>query len=437
MKRLGGREGLGEGRLLRGIVARNTGSAGHPVLRAVAVVLGLAGSLTAATAAVQAAAKPLPIVFDTRIVGDDNRTRFIADMTDSADMAVFTLADPYRVVVDMSEVGFRLPDDAGHDGRGLYSAFRYGLISPGKSRIVLDVSGPVRVDKSFVVPAAKDQPARLVIDVVPTTREAFLEADRAYRESLSAERAARRDRAIVAPDQPSDDRPIVVLDPGHGGIDTGAKGRDGAIEKNVTLVFAEVLGEKLKETGHYNVLFTRTDDSFVSLGDRVEFAREHKADLFVSIHANSFRGRTIRGAIIYTVSDEASDKMAAEIAASENQVDVLAGIDIRGEDSDEVMDILLDLTRRETRNFGLVFARNLVKELKTATPMFKVPHQQASFKVLEAPDVPSAMIELGFLSNPEDEKLLASDDWRRKTADSVVHAIDEFFERRVAQGSPR
>lgn len=437
MKRLGGGEGLGKGRLLRGIFARNTGSAGHPVLPAVAVVLGLVGSLIAATTAVQAAAKPLPIVFDTRVVGDDNRTRFIADMTDSADMAVFTLADPYRVVVDLSEVGFRLPDDAGHDGRGLFSAFRYGLISPGKSRIVLDVSGPVRVDKSFVVPAAKDQPARLVIDVVPTTREAFLEADRAYRESLSAERAARRDRAIVAPDQPSDDRPIVVLDPGHGGIDTGAKGRDGAIEKNVTLAFAEVLGEKLKEAGRYNVLFTRTDDSFISLGDRVEFARQHKADLFVSIHANSFRGRTIRGAIIYTVSDEASDKMAAEIAASENQVDVLAGIDIRGEDSDEVMDILLDLTRRETRNFGLVFARNLVKELKTATPMFKVPHQQASFKVLEAPDVPSAMIELGFLSNPEDEKLLTSDDWRRKTADSVVHAIDDFFERRVAQGSPR
>jgi N-acetylmuramoyl-L-alanine amidase len=433
----GGREGLGKGRLLRGEFARNAGSAARSVLRAGAVVVALVGSLTAAIMAVQAATNPIPIVFDTRIVGDANRTRFIADLTDSADVAVFTLADPYRVVVDMSEVGFRLPDDAGRDGRGLFSAFRYGLISPGKSRIVLDVSGPVRVDQSFVVPPAKDQPARLVIDVVPTTREAFLEADRAYRESLSAERAAKRDRALVAPDQPSDDRPIVVLDPGHGGIDTGAKGSDGTLEKDLTLAFAEILAQKLKEAGHYNVLFTRTDDSFIALGDRVEFAREHKADLFVSIHANSFRGRSIRGAIVYTVSDEASDKMAAEIAASENQVDVLAGIDIKGDDSNDVMDILLDLTRRETRNFGLVFARNLVKELKTSTAMFKVPHQQATFKVLEAPDVPSAMIELGFLSNPEDEKLLTSDDWRQKTADSVVHAIDDFFETRIAQGPPQ
>lgn len=436
MKRSGGREGLAKGRLLRGRTTTTAGLAGRPLPRAAALVVAFAGTLAAAGLAVQAAAtKPAPLVFDTRIVGDENRTRFIADITNSPDAAVFTLADPYRIVVDMSEVGFQLPDDAGHRGRGLFTAFRYGLISPGKSRIVLDVAGPVQVDKSFVVPPAKDQPARLVIDVVPTTREAFLEANRAYRELLGAERAARRDRALVAPDEPSDDRPVVVLDPGHGGIDTGAKAGDGTLEKGITLAFAEVLGERLKETGRYNVLFTRTDDSFVSLGDQVAYARGHKADLFVSIHANSFRGRTIRGAIIYTVSDEASDKMAAEIAASENQVDVLAGIDIQGEDSDEVMDILLDLTRRETRNFGLVFARNLVQQLKTATPMFKVPHQQASFKVLEAPDVPSAMIELGFLSNPEDEKLLKSDDWRRKTADSVVEAIDDFFERRVAQGT--
>jgi N-acetylmuramoyl-L-alanine amidase len=125
--------------------------------------------------------------------------------------------------------------------------------------------------------------------------------------------------------------------------------------------------------------------------------------------------------------------MAAETAESENRTDVLAGLDIDQEDSDEVMDILLDLTRRETRNFGTVFARNLVKELKTATPMFKVPHKQAGFIVLEAPDVPSAMIELGFLSNSKDEKLLLSDEWRTKTSKSVVDAIDDFFETKIAQ----
>lgn len=400
---------------------------------AVAAVFFVLGGHAVAQDSPADTAGTTPIVFDARVVGDSNRTRFVADLTDVADAAVFTLADPYRIVVDMSEVGFRLPETAGQDGRGLFSAFRYGLISPGKSRIVLDVTGPVKVDKSFVVAPAEDQPARLVIDVVPTSRESFLEANRAYRDSLSVEGAAKRDRALVAAGKGANQGPTIILDPGHGGIDTGAKGRGGGVEKDLTLAFSQVLGEKLKATGRYNVLFTRTDDSFVALGDRVAIARENDADLFVSIHANSFRGRSIRGAIVYTVSDGASDKMAAEIAASENQADVLSGIDIAEEDSNEVMDILLDLTRRETRNFGTVFARNLVNELKTATPMFKVPHQQAGFKVLEAPDVPSAMIELGFVSNAEDEKLLKSEAWRDKTATSVVRAIDDFFEKKLAQ----
>lgn len=396
-----------------------------------ATILAIATAWTTNDSDAQSADGVVPILFDARIVGDEKRTRFVADLTNRAEATVFTLADPYRVVVDMTEVGFRLPEDTGQTGRGLFSAFRYGLISRGKSRIVLDVSAPVRVDKSFVVDASDGQPARLVVDIVPTSREAFLEANRAYRDTLGAEGAAKRDRALIAPTD--SERATVVLDPGHGGIDTGAKGKLGTIEKNVTLAFAERLGEALEKTERYNVLFTRTDDSFVSLGDRVALARDHKADLFVSIHANSFRGRTVRGAIVYTVSDEASDKMAAEIAESENRTDVLAGLDIAEEDSDEVMDILLDLTRRETRNFGTVFARNLVKQLKTATPMFKVPHKQAGFKVLEAPDVPSAMIELGFLSNEKDEKLLLSEAWREKTANSVVDAIDNFFETKVAQ----
>lgn len=399
------------------------------LLAVLSILLGVVASF--ATAISAGAADKAPIVFDARVVGDENRTRFIADLTDEAEAAVFTLADPYRIVVDLSEVNFRFADPAAPDMRGLFTAFRYGLISPGKSRMVLDVTGPVRVDKSFMVPPSEDQPARFVIDVVPTDREAFLAANRAYRESLGVKNAARRDRALVTPKD--SDLPTVVLDPGHGGIDTGAKGRQGAVEKTVTLAFAEILGEKLTETGRYNVLFTRTDDSFVALGDRVALAQANDADLFVSIHANSFRGRSIRGAIVYTISDEASDKMAAEIAELENQVDVLAGLDVDADDSDEVRDILLDLTRRETHNFGTVFARNLVKELKVTTPMFKVPHQQASFRVLEAPDVPSALIELGFVSNADDEKLLLSDEWRNDTAGSIARAIDGFFETRVAQ----
>ena len=376
-----------------------------------------------------------PVVFETRIIGDESRSRFVADLTDDAKANVFTLADPYRVIVDMSEVSFRLDESAGTEGRGLFAAFRYGSISPGRSRIVLDVSGPVRVDKFFVLPPKDGQPARMVIDIVPTEREAFLEASRAYREHQQVETAARRDRTFGSEADLSDQRPTIVLDPGHGGIDTGAKGRNGAVEKVLTLEFAKILGEKLKETGRYNVLFTRTTDTFIALGDRVAYAREHGAELLISIHANYFRGRSIRGAIIYTASDKASDRMAAEIAELENQADTMAGIDISDEDQEVVKDILLDLTRRETRNFGTVFAQNLIKEMKETTPMFKKPHQQAGFKVLEAPDVPSALIELGFVSNAEDEKMLMSDDWRGEASESIVQAIDNFFETRIAQRS--
>ena len=228
-----------------------------------------------------------------------------------------------------------------------------------------------------------------------------------------------------------------MLDPGHGGIDTGTRSADGTVEKDVVLAFARVLGGKLLATGRYRVVYTRTDDSYVALGDRVQIARNQHAGLFVSIHINSFPGSSVRGAIVYTVSDAASDKMAAALADSENQSDALAGIDVAAKDSDQVKDILLDLTQRETRNFGVVFAQALVSHLGKATQMFKVPHQEASFKVLEAPDVPSALIELGYISNAADEKQLVSPDWQAGVEDSMVSAIDGYFGKEaVVSGKP-
>jgi len=363
-----------------------------------------------------------PIMFDARIVGDENRVRFVADLSATVDAAVFTLADPYRIIVDLPEVRFALPELAGSEARGLASAFRFGSISAGKSRIVIDVTGPVAIDRSFAIEPADGQPARLVIDVVPTTREAFL-ATASLREVENADSG----------DQPrvigSGDRPVIVIDPGHGGIDAGARGEGGTVEKDVVLSFARVLGARLLATDRYRIVYTRRDDSFVALGERVNIARQHDAGLFVSVHANSFSGSAIRGTIVYTVSEEATDRVAAALAEAENQSDVLAGIDIDGEDADDVKDILVDLTRRETRNFGVVFAQNLVRELGKTTNMFKIPHQQASFKVLEAPDVPSALIELGYLTNPSDEKLLVSPEWQAETAGSVVDAIDAYFGR--------
>jgi N-acetylmuramoyl-L-alanine amidase len=375
----------------------------------------------------------VPYVLDARVVGDDQRVRFVADVSAPLDAAVFALADPYRIVVDLPEVHFVLPETAGTTGRGLISAFRYGFISKGKSRVVIDLTGPVEIAKQFTVPAANGQPARLVIEVVPTTKEKFVAAAKAYRDSHEA--AAESTQANQA--EGAADLPLVVLDPGHGGIDFGARGSNGTQEKDVVLAFAKVLGEKLLATNRYRVTYTRRDDSFIALGERVQIARDQHAGLFVSIHANSFPGNAVRGAIVYTVSDEASDKMAADLANSENQSDALAGIDIDQQDSDQVKDILFDLTRRETHNFGIAFAQALVKNLGTATRMFKVPHQQASFKVLEAPDVPSALLELGYLTNPEDEKQLASPDWQGKVADAMVGAIDAYFGKATAAASAK
>lgn len=384
-----------------------------------------------------AGAGDISVMVDARIVGDARRTRFIADLTQFVEVGIFTLADPYRLVIDLPQVRFSLPDGAGERGRGMISAFRFGQISPGKSRVVLDVTEPVEVDKSYVLPPENDQPARLVVDVVATTRDAFLAANRRFRDARSAEAVEKQNRSFVPRSGDGANNLTVVIDPGHGGIDSGATGKTGALEKDITLEFGRLLGAKLAETGLYNIHYTREDDRFIALGERVAIARSLEADLFVSIHANSFSMPSVRGTVVYTVSDDASDKMAAEIAASENQSDVLAGLDIDETDSDGVMGILFDLTRRETRNFGVVFAKNLVKELSSATKMFKIPHQQAGFRVLEAPDVPSAMVELGYLSNANDEKQLLSPEWREKAADSIVRAIDGYFDANVVQKAER
>ncbi len=385
---------------------------------------------SADSSAAPASAADAPYMLDARVVGDDSRVRFIADVSSPVDMAVFPLADPYRIVIDLPELRFVMPDGVGSQGRGIISAFRYGQISAGKSRIVIDLSGPAAIDRQFSVPAADGQPARLVVDLVPTTRDKFLAAAKDYRDSHEA--AAEQQTPATPGTASGDSRPLVVLDPGHGGIDYGAHGVNGSNEKDVVLAFAKVLGAKLAATGRYRIVYTRSDDTFVSLGGRVDIARQQHAALFVSIHANSFPDGLVRGTTVYTVSDKASDKAAADLANSENQSDELAGIDSSSEDSDQVKDILADLTRRETHNFGVVFAQTLVKNLGLATKMFKVPHQEAGFKVLEAPDVPSALIELGYITNADDEKELNSPEWQSNTADAMVTAIDNFFGQQTA-----
>ncbi len=396
-----------------------------------ALLGGLPGARGADNASAQGAApEGTPAATDARLAGDESRTRFVVDLTRSIDISAFTLADPYRVVIDMPQVMFQLPTKAGASRRGLVKAFRFGLVMQGGSRIVLDAAGPVRVDKAFVLDPTDGQPARLVVELVAVDRDSFLR-------NLAIANRTRRSEPVKKGDhdQPpkvADPRPLVVLDPGHGGLDSGTVAASGETEKSIVLDFANKLREKLEKTGKYRVLMTRTDDHLVPLAERVRFARSHQAELFLSIHADALGHREeARGATVYTLSETASDTEAARLAEQENRADVIAGVDLSAE-PDDVADILIDLAQRETKIFSGQFARALVGALKTAARVHKHPLKAAGFRVLKAPDVPSVLVELGFVSSRKDLKLLTSATWQSRTADSIIVAIHAFFATRIA-----
>jgi N-acetylmuramoyl-L-alanine amidase len=235
-----------------------------------------------------------------------------------------------------------------------------------------------------------------------------------------------------------DGLPVVVIDPGHGGIDSGAIAPSGEEEAAIVLSVALRLRDKLERSGRFHVVLTRSDDTFIPLAERVKVARSNRAALFISLHADFIPRHEgdARGATVYTVSDKASDKEAARLADKENKADLIAGIDLSAQ-NDDVVGILYDLTHRETKNHSGLFARTLVSGLKAAAQLNQDPLRSAGFVVLKAPDVPSVLVELGFLSNPEDVKLLNSDAWRDKVADALSGAVQSFFATRVAAGGTR
>jgi len=394
-----------------------------------AAIAGIAMAPGARAAPATVAADSFPVATDARLGGDDSQTRLVVDLSRKIDLHVFTLADPYRVVIDIPQVTFRLPPKAGETGRGLIKAFRFGLVMPGGSRIVIDLANPARVDKAFVVDPADGAPARLVLELAAADRENFL------RKIALDQRFAHAQPPPSREQQPSsgDARPLVVLDPGHGGIDTGTKGPNGQTEKDIVLDFAKRLEEKIETAGKYRVLLTRSEDSFVPLAERVRFAREAGAALFVSIHADSLPHREgdAQGATVYTLSETATDPAAARLAEQENRADVIAGVDLKDQ-PDDVAGILIDLAQRETKTFSVQFASKLVGIMKRTTRLHKEPIKSAGFRVLRAPDVPSVLVELGYVSNKDDLQSLSSDSWRDHTADSIASAIDGYFSTHLA-----
>jgi N-acetylmuramoyl-L-alanine amidase len=386
-------------------------------------------------------APPAAIAAHSEVQGRETRLSFT--LQSCVKTEAYLLGGPARAVIDLPEVNFRIDPAAGapptkiiasvpEKGRhshapapptaGLIALFRFGRLAPGKSRIVADLAGPAEIVSAGCAPIPGA--AELTLVLAPATDSAFKAATRA-----GARRQALADAPPPDPPAPPpSDKPVIVIDPGHGGVDSGALGRHHAIEKFIVLDFAKALGARLDASGHYRVVYTRDDDRYISLGERTRIARRLNAALFVSVHADSLRsaGDDVSGATIYTVSDRASDVEAARIAEHENMADSSAGEEAK-QDAGDVNDILLDLTRRETRAFSGVFARSLAEYFKVAARLNKNPRRSAGFVVLKSPDVPSVLLELGYLSNARDVADLNSPDWRDKAATQVARAIDNFF----------
>lgn len=417
-----------------------------------AAALTSSGAIPVAAAASDSArpvvAGTFPVASDVRLAGDAKQTRFILDLDKKIDVHAFLLADPYRVVIDTPQVNFQLPSGVGAAGRGLIKAFRYGLVMPGGSRIVFDLAGPAKIDKAYVLDAANGQPPRLVVELQSVDRTAFVRSLAASSRpdlrpgidspSAVADATGTTTPATTTPATPAPDaRPAVVIDPGHGGIDNGTQASTGEAEKNLVLAFALALRDRIEQGGKYRVIMTRTDDTFIPLADRVRVARNNNAALFVSIHADALPRREgdAQGATIYTLSDKASDAEAERLAESENKADAIGGVNLTEEPTD-VADILIDLAQRETRTFSNRFARLLMTEMKTTARMHKHPLKSAGFRVLKAPDVPSVLVELGYVSNKADLHLLTSEGWRSKTVGSVAKAVEVFLAKRVVSAAP-
>jgi N-acetylmuramoyl-L-alanine amidase len=425
--------------------------ANHRILLGCGLLCGaalLCSGLTLVSAAEEQAAVPgsaYPIASDARLAGDSKQTRFVLDLDKSIPFRAFALGDPYRLVVDLPQVSFRLPPGSGVTGRGLVKAFRYGLVMPGGSRIVFDLAGPTKITTSTMLDAANGQPSRLVLELEETDLATFKQVLAAETPQLKP--AITESTAAIAPPQvtpaqtmkpaaPADSRPVVVIDPGHGGVDNGTRMGEEA-EKNLVLAFGLALRDRLEKSGKYHVVMTRTDDTFIPLDDRVKIGRSQGAALFVSIHADYLphgEGEA-QGATIYTVSDRATDAEAARLAESENRADAIGGVNLTQEPT-EVADILIDLAQRETRTFSNRFAHLLMGEMKSSTKMHKNPLKSAGFRVLKAPDVPSVLVELGYVSNKADLEHLVSDSWRSRTVGSMAQAIDTFLAKRLATAAP-
>lgn len=386
-----------------------------------------------ATASVPVAQTPL-LAYSARLAGDEARTRLVLDFDKRPEISVHYVANPYRILIDLPETVFALKKDE-LAARGLFSDIRYGAMDAGRSRIVLTARGPASIVASEVREEEGGASYKLVIDAAAASKSAFSELlnGQSWKED-AANPAVTAEPLLPGGNAVTNGPFVIAVDAGHGGIDNGAQGAaTGTHEKTVTLDFAKELSAALNSLPSTQAFLTRDKDEFLSLPQRVQVARSRGANLFISIHADTLRQKDIRGATVYTISDKASDSLAANLAERENLSDQIAGMTLEGEPA-EVADILIDLTRRETQAFSISLAKEVVGSFEGQVKLINNPHRHAGFRVLQAPDVPSVLLELGFLSNKDDEKLLLDPAWQKKVAGLLAQAVQRYRLTVIANG---
>jgi N-acetylmuramoyl-L-alanine amidase len=394
------------------------------------VVMPQAQDATPEAAPAAAAPIALPNVMDVRVSATPERARLVIDLASKTEFALVSLSEPDRLAIDVRAATFSVPEPSGKPaGEGMIAEYVVEQAAPDRVRTTLTLSAPAQVQQAYMLDPFEGQPARLVVDVIPATAEEFaanVAKDLAASGSATPQ-VANASTPAGGSELPMDSRPLVVIDPGHGGIDSGAETADGIKEKDIVLAFALRLQELLVASGRFDVALTREDDTFLRLEERVALARTNKADLFISVHADSFQQPEIRGASVYTRDENATDVLDKVLADNENKTDVIAGFAMP-QMAPEVVDILLDLMRREMRHQSFMAAQAIVHQLQPSVELRRFPVRQADFFVLQAPDVPSVLLELGFLSNAADMANLLEGEWQDRTADALARGVSAYFD---------
>lgn len=390
------------------------------------------------------AGEPLAVE-SVRLGGEGDMTRIVIDFNAPPDFRAFLLDGPRRLAVDLPVARWKTLSSR-PTGQGLVRGYRSGpLEKDGLTRVVFDLKGPATVASAFVLPPEDGAKNRVVIDLRASSVPLFtarlgtvygnkgLQAVKAPA-TPSAKPVQAKPSVDPAPPQMPAPKPLrggrqmktIVIDAGHGGHDPGAVA--GSIyEKKITLAIAREARRVLEETGRYKVVLTRDADRFLKLRERVRLSREAKGDVFISLHADKIGRKGVHGASVYTLSETASDAETARLAEDENNAGVVAGVDL-DEESHDVANILLDLAMREKMTESGVLAKAVVEGLRRKNVgLLPNSHRSAGFAVLKAPDVPAILIEAGFLSNPEEAKLLSSAAFQRKIAEGLRDGIDAYF----------